>query len=118
MVDITTGQVMDIGNHVLNQKSGAVMENFNLKKWSDYPTATSGKEAVVYYLNCMETAVKLDDAKYRLAVVATSRDGQTLKLICNGDNNAEPCFDAPTVAGSYDFAANGWTKGNGDIAFR
>ena len=93
------------------------MENFDLIKVSDYPTATSGKTAVVYYLNLMETAVKLDDAKYRLAVVATSNDGQKLKLICNGDDNAEPCFDAPTVAGGYDFAANGWTKGNGDIAF-
>ena len=117
VVDITTGQVMDIGNHVLNQKSGEVMENFNLIKISDYPTATSGKDAVVYYLNLMETAVKLDDAKYRLAVVATSNNGQNLKLICNGDNYREPCFDAPTVAGGYDFAANGWTKGNGDIAF-
>ena len=117
VVDITTGQVMDIGNHVLNQKSGAVMENFNLIKISDYPTATSGKNAVVYYLNLMETAVKLDNPKYRLAIVATSNNGQNLKLICNGDNNAEPCFDAPTVAGGYDFAANGWTKGNGDIAF-
>ena len=117
VVDITTGQVMDIGNHVLNQKSGAVMENFDLKKISDYPTATSGKNAVVYYLNFMETAVKLDASKYRLAVVATSKDGQTLKMICNGDNYREPCFDAPTVAGGYDFAANGWTKGNGDIAF-
>ena len=117
VVDITTGQVMDIGNHVLNQKSGEVMENFDLLKDSDYPTATSGKNAVVYYLNLMETAVKLDASKYRLAVVATSNDGQTLKLICNGDNYSEPCFDAPTVAGGYDFAAHGWTKGNGDIAF-
>ncbi len=117
VVDITTGQVMDIGNHVLDQKSGAVKENFNLIKISDYPTATSGKKAVVYYLNLMETAVKLDASKYRLAVVATSNNGQNLKLICNGDNYREPCFDAPTVAGGYDFAGNGWTKGNGDIAF-
>lgn len=117
VVDITTGEVMPIGNHVLHQKSGAVMENFDLIKVSNYPTATSGKTAVVYYLNLMETAVKLDNPKYRLAVVATSQDGQNLKLICNGDNNAEPCFDAPTVAGGYNFAANGWTKGTGDIAF-
>ena len=117
VVDITTGQVMDIGNHVLNQKSGEVMEDFDLIKVSDYPTATSGKNAVVYYLNLMETAVKLDASKYRLAVVATSNNGQNLKLICNGDNYSEPCFDAPTVAGGYDFAAHGWTKGNGDIAF-
>ena len=117
VVDITTGEVSDIGNHVLHQKSGAVMENFDLIKDSNCETATPGKIAVVYYLNLMETAVKLDASKYRLAVVATSNDGQKLKLICNGDNNAEPCFDAPTVAGGYDFAANGWTKGNGDIAF-
>ncbi len=117
VVDITTGEVMDIGNHVLHQKSGAVMENFDLIKDSDCETATPDKKAVVYYLNLMETAVKLDAPKYRLAVVATSQDGQNLKLICNGDNNAEPCFDAPTVADGYDFAANGWTKGNGDIAF-
>ena len=117
VVDITTGQVMDIGNHVLHQKSGAVMENFDLTKVPDYETATPGKKAVLYYLNCMETAVKLDASKYRLAVVATSNDGQKLKLICNGDEYSEPCFDAPTVAGGYDFAANGWTKGTGDIAF-
>ena len=117
VVDITTGEVMPIGNHVLHQKSGAVMENFDLIKDSDCETATPDKKAVVYYLNLMETAVKLDAPKYRLAVVATSQDGQNLKLICNGDNNAEPCFDAPTVSGGYDFAANGWTKGNGDIAF-
>ena len=117
VVDITTGEVSDIGNHVLHQKSGAVMENFDLIKDSDCETATPDKKAVVYYLNLMETAVKLDAPKYRLAVVATSQDGQNLKLICNGDNNAEPCFDAPTVSGGYDFAANGWTKGNGDIAF-
>ena len=117
VVDITTGEVMPIGNHVLHQKSGAVMENFDLTKVPNYPTATSGKTAIVYYLNLMETAVKLDDAKYRLAVEATSNDGQKLKLICNGDEYSEPCFDAPTVAGGYDFAANGWTKGNGDIAF-
>ena len=117
VVDTTTGQVSDIGNHVLHQKSGAVMENFDLIKDSNYPTATSGKNAVFYYLSCVDPVVKLDDPKYRLAIVATSKDGQALKLICNGDNNAEPCFDAPTVAGGYDFAANGWTKGNGDIAF-
>lgn len=117
VVDITTGEVMPIGNHVLHQKSGAVMENFDLIKVSNYPTATSGKNAVVYYLNLMETAVKLDASKYRLAVEATSNDGQKLKLICNGDEYREPCFDAPTVAGGFDFAADGWTKGNGDIAF-
>ena len=116
VVDITTGEVMPIGNHVLDQKLGAVKENFDLMKDPNFETATPGKKAVVYYLNLMETAVKLDDAKYRLAVVATSKEGQKLKLICNGDNNAEPCFDAPTVAGGFDFAADGWTKGNGDIA--
>ena len=29
----------------------------------------------------------------------------------------EPCFDAPNDEGEYNFAANGWTKGNGDFAF-
>ena len=116
VVDTTTGQVSDIGNHVLHQKSGAVMENFDLTKVSNYPTATSGKNAVFYYLSCVDPVVKLDDPKYRLAIVATSKDGQNLKLICNGDNNAEPCFDAPIVTGGYNFAANDWTKGNGNIA--
>ena len=116
VVDTTTGQVSYIGNHVLHQKSGAVMENFDLTKVSNYPTATSGKNAVFYYLSCVDPVVKLDDPKYRLAIVATSKDGQNLKLICNGDNNAEPCFDAPIVTGGYNFAANDWTKGNGNIA--
>ena len=41
---------------------------------------------------------------------------KTINLICDGEGNAEPCFDAPHLDGEYNFAANGYTKGNGDMA--
>jgi len=114
VVDITTGTVGDLGSHVVNQTTGEVMSNTLLVKYDNIATSIEGKTAVVYYLNCQATAVKLDDPKYRLAIVATPKDGQTLKLISNGENYAEPCFDAPT-AGGYDFAVNGWTKGTSEV---
>ncbi len=114
VVDITTGTVSDQGSHVLNLKTGKVISDALLEKYDKIATSIEGKTAVVYYLDFQVTAVKLDDPKYRLAIVVTPHDGQTLKLISNGDNNAEPCLDAPT-AGGYDFAANGWTKGTGEI---
>jgi subtilisin family serine protease len=116
VVDTTTGQVSDMGNHVLHQKSGAVM-NLQMSKFDEFPTANPDKKAVLYILNFQDMVVKLDDPKYRLAIVATAKEGQTLKMVCNGDDYAEPCFNAPTDTGGYDFAANGWTKGYGDVAF-
>lgn len=51
----------------------------------------------------------MDDANYRLAlVVKAGHDGQTIMMACNGDNNFEPCFDAPA-------GLTGFTKGNGDF---
>ena len=116
VVDTTTGAVSDMGNHVLHQKSGQVV-NLQLTKFDEMPTVNPDKKAILYILSFQDMVVKLDDAKYRLAIVATAKEGQTLKLICNGDDYEEPCFNAPTVTGGYDFAANGWTKGNGNVAF-
>ena len=116
VVDTTTGTVSDLGSHMLDLKTGTVI-NDKWEKYTNIATASPSKNAVVYYLDFQSAAVKLDDAKYRLAIVATSKDGQKLKMICNGDGNNEPCFNAPTVTGGYDFAANGWTKGYGDFAF-
>ena len=116
VVDVTTGAVSELGNHVLDVKTGAVRSDFGLIKDSNAETAQEGVKAVGYTLDCLSAAVKMDEAKYRLCIIATGKDGQAIKMMCRGDNYSEPCFDAPTEGG-YDFAANGWTKGNGDFAF-
>lgn len=55
------------------------------------------------------------DLRLVLLVKATTA-GQTVRMISDGEGYAESCFDTPTW-GKYDFAANGYTKGNGDFAF-
>ena len=118
VVDMTTGTVSDLGSHTLDLKTSEVVD-IN-KKWikDNSTVVASGKSAVMYIMDLQSAPVKLDNVNYRLAIVATSKDaGQKIKMICNGDGNNEPCFDAPTVTGGYDFAANGWTKGYGDLAF-
>jgi len=116
MVDVTTGAVSEVGNHVIDVKTGTVKSEFGLIKDDNVQTAQAGVKAVEYTLDCQSAPVVLDDVKYRLCIIATASDGQTIKMMCNGDIYKEPCFDAPNDGG-YDFAANGWTKGNGDFAF-
>ena len=114
LVDVTTGAVSDLGTHVLDEKTGAVRSDFKLNKYN--ARENGEEEAIIYLLECPTTPVKMDEPQYRLAIIAKAGSGQTLKMISDGEDYAEPCFDAPNDGG-YDFAANGWTKGNGDIAF-
>ena len=77
----------------------------------------NGEEAVTYSFNLRICEIENADYRYAL-IVKAGHDGQTIKMVCNGDNNDEPCFFAPpSVDGSYDFAANGYTNGDGTIAF-
>ncbi len=115
LVDVTNGKIMEIGNHALDDKSQPLTVDKILQKDSKVP-ALDGTDAVMYKISFKEQRVTLDLAYYRLALfIKGNSDGQVIKMICDGDNNAEPCFDAPTDGG-YDFRAAGYTKGNGDIA--
>ena len=78
----------------------------------------NGEDAIVYDLN-LRKSNNIENGDYRYAlVVKGGHDGQTIKMVCNGDTNTEPCFYAPAaVDGSYDFAANGYSHGDGTIAF-
>ena len=77
----------------------------------------NGEEAATYSFDLRRCRIKNGDYRYAL-IVKAGHDGQTIKMVCNGDTNGEPCFYAPpSVDGSYDFAANGYTNGDGTIAF-
>lgn len=77
----------------------------------------NGEKAIVYGLDLRNRFIPHADYRYAL-IVKAGHDGQTIKMMCNGDLNTEPCFNAPApVDGSYDFAANGYTVGSGDFAF-
>ena len=112
VVNLKTGELSDVGNQVLTldgEPADLQIDNF-LEK-----TATGGS-ASFYYLDCVENPVKMKDPDCRLALVVKAKTaGQTIKMYCNNDNNKEPCFDAPSKEGYYDFASNGYTKGNGDF---
>lgn len=114
VVDVTTGEESDYYGHVLDEKTGAVRSDFALNKFDAREKAD--EKAIVCLLDCRAAPVKMDEPQYRLAIIAKAGSGQTLKMMCNDEDYSEPCFDAPDDGG-YDFAANGWTKGNGDIAF-
>lgn len=116
VVDVTTGAVSEVGNHVLDAKTKAVRSGFGLVKDDNVQTAQKGVTAVGYSLDCLSAPIMMDEEKYRLCIIATASDGQTVRMMCDGDLYSEPCFDAPSDGG-YDFVANGWTKGNGDFAF-
>ena len=112
VVNLKTGELSDVGDQVLTldgEPADLQIDNF-LEK-----TATGGS-ASFYYLDCVENPVKMKDPDCRLALVVKAKTaGQTIKMYCNNDNNKEPCFDAPSKEGYYDFASNGYTKGNGDF---
>lgn len=112
LVDVTTGMPYELGNHVLDQDGNPV----TLKLWRNEIATKAGGTAVVYYMYLRDENAFLDNANYRLSIIVQAgHDGQTVKMMSNGDGNAEPCFDAPTEYG-YDFKAAGFTKGNGDMA--
>jgi subtilisin family serine protease len=112
VVNIATGAVEELGNH-MTDSDGDIYKP-KLEKNTDVPTAKGGK-AVTYNFDIARRGT-LDAADLRLALfVKPGSAGQTIKMICDGDNNEEPCFDAPTEGG-YDFKAAGYTKGSGDLA--
>lgn len=116
VVDTTTGQFCDWGEHVRDAKTGAVIPEMDLMgSYRESIKSLSGKDVVIY--NWGLANHKMDDMKYRLAlVVRAGKAGQTVRMMCTGDGNAEPCFDAPKWNG-YDFAAAGFTKGDSEFIF-
>ena len=105
VVDLKTGEISEVGNHTLDALGGTVPV-FVFKE--NVPTCAGGT-AVVYSLELMGSALQMDDSNYRLIfVVKAGHDGQTIKMNCKGNDNAEPCFDAPA-------GLTGFTKGNGDF---
>jgi len=116
-VDIKTGEFVgtdhlkDIGANGQVQ----ILDAKNIIGYNEEPTAAGGN-AYEYMFNFRSHPVYLDNVDYRLVLLLKgSHDGQTIKLICNGDNSAEPCFSAPVVEGGYNFRDNGYTRGNGDL---
>lgn len=113
---------------LVNLKTGELVGEEDLDKVglddADIPTLEkktvvrlNGEEAVTYSFNLRRCEIENEDYRYAL-IVKAGHDGQTIKMVCNGDTNGEPCFFAPpSVDGSYDFAANGYTNGDGTIAF-
>ena len=112
VVNLKTGELSDVGNQVLTlDGEPADLQITRSNEWT-----VTGGSAFFYYLDCVENPVKMKDPDCRLALVVKAMTaGQTIKMVCNNDNNKEPCFDAPSKEGYYDFASNGYTKGNGDF---
>ena len=116
LVDTTNGKIIELGEHVRDVKTDEPIVNIDLEKDKIFEAITAdGRKANIYEWELV--GYKLDDPKYRFVLLVTpEKAGQTIKLICNGDGNKEPCFDAPNENG-YNFAEAGYTKGNGDFAF-
>ncbi len=114
LVNVKTGEVMALGDHVKNVSDGTTCD---LKILTGTTQTYTDRTAFYGYLN-LSDGVKLDNNDYRLAIIATpGNENQMIKMASNGDGNDEPCFDAPNVTGGYNFAGNGYTKGCGDFAF-
>ncbi len=116
LVNITNGQILELGQHVRNKATGNPVTNIDLEKNNIYSYKTiDGKTAYVYEWG-LENYV-MDSEVYRIVLqVYPGKAGQTIKLMCDGGGNLEPCFDAPNWGG-YNFANAGYTKGNGDFSF-
>ena len=113
VVNLVTGAVSDLDGEVLSPFGDKV--DINLNKYE--AETRQGDKAVVYDLLLENLPVAMKNSECRLILVAKAKTaGQTIKMLCEADNNAEPCFDAPNNPHEYNFAANGYTKGNGDIA--
>ena len=115
VVNLDTGALSDVADQVLDHDSGEVRDDLNVVK--DTERTANGGTAVIYYLLFKGSPVRMKNSICRLALVAKAKTaGQTIKMMCDGDNNLEPCFDAPNEPDEYNFAANGYIKGNGDMA--
>jgi subtilisin family serine protease len=114
VVNLETGALSDVSGQVLDNESGEVCD----LQLDQLPEKTiTGATAITYYLSCKSVPVRMKNPDCRLAlVVKAKKAGQTIKMMCNGDDYAEPCFDAPNEEDEYNFKENGYTKGNGDIA--
>lgn len=113
VVNLKTGELSDLGDQVLALEGG---EPCDLRIDQYEKHTVTGGTAITYYMDCISNPVKMKDPDCRLAVIVKARTaGQTIKMYCDNDNNREPCFDAPQGEGYYDFANNGYTKGNGDF---
>ena len=111
VVNLKTGELSDVGDQVLTL-NGEPCEP-KLFRYDDL--TVTGDLAVTYYL-INEEPFKMKDLDSRLALVVKAKTaGQTIKMACNSDHNEEPCFDAPNKPYYYDFASNGYTKGNSDF---
>ena len=105
VVNLKTGVISEVGNHTTDALGTPV----NVPVYKDTRVTLAGGTAFVYSIALRGKGVLVDDANYRLAlVVKAGHDGQTIMMACNGDNNFEPCFDAPADL-------TGFTKGNGDF---
>ena len=116
LVDTTNGKIIELGEHMRDVETDDPIVNIDLEKYKiEEQITVDGRKAYIYDWDLV--SYKLDDPKYRFVLLVTpTKAGQTIKLICNGDGNEEPCFDAPNENG-YNFAEAGYTKGNGDFAF-
>lgn len=113
VVNVTNGEIEDVGTHVLNKNNEVYIPQ--LYKHSNVPT-TKGVTAVTYTLNNYNN-IHMDDPNLRLMfIVKAGTDGQTIRLMRGSRRKAEPELDALTDKG-YNFAENGYTKGNGEFAF-
>ena len=116
IVDIRTGEFVDLTHlkYIDTNNQVQKLETKYVMGYNDKIPMANGGNAYVYMIYFRPQPAYLDDANYRLVLLLKgSHDGQTIKMICNGDNAAEPCFSAPE--GGYNFLANGYTRGNGEL---
>ena len=105
VVNLKTGAISEVGNHAVD----ALGNPFQIILYKNNEPTLAGGTAVVYSMGLAGSGLQMDNSDYRLIfVVKAGHDGQTIKMICNGDIDAEPCFDAPA-------GLTGFTKGNGDF---
>lgn len=115
LVNLKTGEVMDLDDHVKKASDGTPCD---VKILPDSWSLATGGTAYCGFLDLIgDNSVKID-SNYRLAIFATPSNGsQMIKMVGGSEDYQEPCFDAPTTTGGYNFASNGYTKGSGDFAF-
>ena len=116
MIDLTSGKVVDMKDQLTNA-NGQKVNPADIKLTGYNVKTLKGTDAKVYFISFKRAKVYVDNVSYRFAIfVKAGHAGQTINMICSGDENKEPCFDAPVGTLFYDFPGNGWTKGNGDMA--
>ena len=115
LVDLLTGNFEPFDGHLFHSDGKPYTPT--IIKDSSVPTL-KGEKATVQTLDFSEDTLFLDAPNYRLVLlVKAGHDGQTIKMINDGDGNGEPCFDAPVEEGQiFNFKNAGYTKGNSDFA--